>query len=410
MFPPHTPSLEELGQALRRNQVTTLWLTSALFQSMVEDHMEALSGVKQLLAGGDVLSVPHVKRVLTELPGCRLTNGYGPTENTTFTCCYQMTSLEQVGDSVSIGRPIANTQVYILDHNLNPVPIGVSGELYIGGEGLARGYFNNSELTAEKFLPNPFGPKPGARLYKTGDLARYLQDGNIEFLGRTDYQVKIRGFRIELGEIETVLAQHPAVQQAIVVAREDSPGQKQLVAYIVPNREQPSTATKLRSFLKTKLPDYMIPSAFVVLDALPLTSSGKVDRRALPALDQSRPDLKGAFVAPRTAVEQVLAGIWSQLLKLEQIGIHDNFFDLGGHSLLATQVISRVRGTLQVELPLRALFENPTVASLAVKVAEAQVQKDSRKKLEDVLDNLELLSDEEAERLIAQEVPKKSRS
>ncbi len=372
VFPPYIPSPEELGQALKRSQVTTLWLTSALFQVMVEDHVETLSDVKQLLAGGDVLSVSQVKRVLKELPGCRLINGYGPTENTTFTCCYQMTSPEQVDGSVSIGRPIVNTQVYILDHYLNPVPIGIAGELYIGGDGLARGYFNRPDLTAEKFVRNPYSDDPNSRLYKTGDLARYLPDGNIEFLGRLDHQVKIRGFRVEPGEIETVLGEHLAVRQAVVTAREDAPGERRLVAYVVSNQELAPTINELRSFLKQKLPHYMVPSAFVFLDALPLTPNGKVDRRALPAPDGTRPGLQEAFVAPRTSVEEVLASIWSKILAVEQVGIYDDFFELGGHSLLVAKLIAEIQRDLRVDLPVRALFESPTVAQLAARIKGTQ--------------------------------------
>jgi aspartate racemase len=372
VFPPYMPSLKELGQALKRYQITTLWLTSALFQLMVEDHIGTLSGVKQLLAGGDVLSVSQVKRVLKELPGCRLINGYGPTENTTFTCCYQMTSPEQVDDSVSIGRPIVNTQVYILDHYLNPVPIGVSGELCIGGDGLARGYFNNRELTAEKFIPHPFSNEAGARLYKTGDLVRYLPDGNIEFLGRLDHQVKIRGLRVEPGEVETMLGEHLAVRQAVVRAREDAPGEKRLVAYVVSSQKLSPTINELRSFLKQKLPHYMVPSAFVFLDALPLTPNGKVDRRALPAPDGTRPGLQKAFVAPRTPVEEVLASIWSKILAVEQVGIYDDFFELGGHSLLVAKLITQIQRDLRVDLPVRFLFEFPTVAQLAACIKATQ--------------------------------------
>jgi aspartate racemase len=375
VFPPHTPSLKELGQVIRQSHVTTLWLTSALFQLMVQDHIESLSGVKQLLAGGDVLSLPHVKRVLKKLPGCRLINAYGPTENTTFTCCYSMTFPEQVGDSVSIGTPIANTQVYILDSHLNPVPIGVSGELCIGGDGLARGYFNHPELAAEKFIPHPFSNEPGARLYKTGDLARYFPDGTIEFLGRMDHQVKIRGYRIELGEIETILEEHSRIGQAVVVGREETRGDKRLVGYVVPNGAPAPDTSELRSFVQRKLPDYMVPSAFVFLDALPLTPSGKVDRRALPALDQSRPELEIPFVAPRTPLEESMAKIWAELLKVEKVGVHDNFFALGGHSLLATQVISRVRDAFHAEVFLPSLFEKPTLAGFAEAVTEAQNQR-----------------------------------
>ncbi len=237
VMPPHTPSLQELGQAIEQYQVTTLWLAAGLFHLMVDSQLSSLKNVRQLLAGGDVLSVSHVKKALQELKGCILINGYGPTENTTFTCCYALTDPTQVGNSVPIGRPIANTKVYLLDEKLQPQPIGVPGELYIGGDGLARGYLNRPDLTNEKFIPNPFSNELGERLYKTGDKARYLPDGNIEFLGRIDNQVKIGGFRIELGEIEAVLTAHPALRQAVVLAREDAPGDKRLVAYVVPNSQ-----------------------------------------------------------------------------------------------------------------------------------------------------------------------------
>jgi aspartate racemase len=272
---PHTPSLEELGQVIQQYQITTLWLTAGLFHLMVDERLEDLKPLRQLLAGGDVLSVPHVQKFLQKIGDCKLINGYGPTENTTFTCCYPITEPDQLGNSVPIGRPITNTQVYLLDSHLQPVPIGVPGELYIGGDGLARGYLNRPDLTEEKFLQNPFSDEPGTRLYKTNDLARYLPNGNIEFLGRIDNQVKIRGFRIELGEIEAVLAQHPTVKEAVVTARKDISGNKSLVAYIVSHQEQASTIDELRRFLKQKLPDYMVPGAFVLLEALPLTPTAK---------------------------------------------------------------------------------------------------------------------------------------
>jgi NRPS condensation-like uncharacterized protein/acyl carrier protein len=288
-------------------------------------------------------------------------NLYGPSEDTT----YSTFALVKKGTSQSppIGRPIANTQAYILDPHLQLVPVGVPGELHLSGAGLARGYFNRPELTDEKFIPNPYNP--GTHLYKTGDLVRYLPDGNIEYLGRIDHQVKIRGFRIELGEIEACLSQHPEVREAVVIARENVLGSPRLVAYIVPRSEPTASVGELRSFLKTKLPEYMIPSAFVMLEALPLTPNGKVDRRSLPAPDTARPELEKPFVAPRTEVEERLAAIWSDVLGLEQIGVRDNFFELGGHSLLATQVVSRVREVFGMELPLRRLFESPTVAGLA---------------------------------------------
>ncbi|MBW4632891.1 MAG: amino acid adenylation domain-containing protein [Iphinoe sp. HA4291-MV1] len=345
----------------------------------------------------------------------RFFNGYGPTESTVCATTALCTDAKGVPP---IGRPIANTQVYILDRHLQPVPIGVPGELYIGGAGLARGYLNRPELTLEKFIPNPFenskspyaqsagsanaqacpmgkigvssGDAQGTEgtsaptslkiqnskvslLYKTGDLVRYLADGNIEFLGRIDQQVKIRGFRIELGEIEALLSQHPSVQEAVAIAREDQPGNKRLVAYIVSNLNPPSTS-ELHGLLKQKLPDYMVPSAFVMLSSLPLTPNGKIDRKALPAPNIEL-SLKDNFVAPRNPTEEVLANLWTELLGVK-VGIHDNFFELGGHSLLATQVISRLREAFSVELPIRCLFELPTVIELA-KVIQQMKDKDS---------------------------------
>ncbi|HLF24969.1 MAG TPA: amino acid adenylation domain-containing protein [Anaerolineae bacterium] len=371
VFPAGTPSLEELGAELRRREITTLWLTAGLFHQMVDYRLADLGRVRQLLAGGDVLSAAHVLKVLRELPNVQLINGYGPTENTTFTCCYRLERVEQVGHTVSIGRPIANTCVYVLDGFGQPAPVGVVGELYIGGAGLARGYLGRPELTAERFVPDPFGGEAGARLYRTGDRARYRPDGNIEFLGRLDHQVKIRGYRIELGEIEAALNQHPAVREAVVVAREDQPGNRRLVAYLVPNAVGHEIGD-LRRFLHDKLPEYMLPSAFAVLEALPLMPNGKVDRRALPAPEQTRPGLADTYAAPRTPVEGILAGIWAEVLGLKQVGIHDNFFELGGHSLLATQIVSRVRSACQVELPLRTIFEVSTIASLAERLDAAQ--------------------------------------
>ena len=369
LFPGKVPDAKELGVVLKKHQVTTLWLTAALFNTVINEEPQALSEVKQLLIGGEALTVQHVKKGLAELPNTEIINGYGPTENTTFTCCYRIPrQLDDNLSSIPIGKPIGNTEVHILDSHLNPVPIGVPGELHIGGDGLARGYLNRPELTAEKFIANPFSNEPEARLYKTGDLARYMADGSIEFLGRIDSQVKIRGYRIELGEIESVLAQYPAIQQALVLAREDSPGDKRLVAYVVAAAGCVPSVDTLRSFLQQKLPDYMVPSAFVFLDSLPLTPNGKLDRKALPVPDQSRPALEDAFAAPRTPVEEILANIWSEVLKLDKVGIHDNFFHLGGHSLLATQVVSRIHGRFGFDLPLREVFAAPTIAALALKI------------------------------------------
>ena len=365
VLPPGTPSLQELGEVIRKRGVSTLWLTAGLFRQVVENHPETLRGVGQLLAGGDVLSVPHVEKALEVLGGNRLINGYGPTENTTFTCCHPVTASGGQSPSVPIGRPIANTQVYVLDSKQQLVPVGVPGELYAGGHGLARGYLNRPDLTAEKFVPNPFGSQPGARLYKTGDVVRYLPDGNIEFLGRRDQQLKIRGFRIEPGEVEAALARHTAVREAVVTACKDEADDEYLVAYVVAEAEAVVEHGALRDFLREKLPEYMVPSAFVMMDTLPLTANGKLDRQALPAPNRSQPDGGGIFIGPRTLSENLIAEIWSAVLNLERVGVHDNFFALGGHSLKATRVVSRVREVFRVELPVRALFDSPTVACLS---------------------------------------------
>ncbi len=276
-------------------------------------------------------------------------------------------------NSVLIGRPIANTKAYILDQNLQPVPIGVKGELHLCGVRLARGYLNRPELTAEKFIDNPFAHSPFNRLYKTGDLARYLPDGNIECFGRIDNQVKIRGFRIELGEIEAVLNQNIDVQTSCVIIREDTPGDKYLVAYIVAHYERIPMISELRQFLSSKLPLYMVPQAFVFLESLPLTTNRKVDRRALPAPDKIG-NRRDQYVAPRNGIEEMLVQIWTEILKIEQVGIYDNFFEIGGHSLLATQLVSRIRSLFKIELPLRSLFGAATVAELAHLIGQLQQQ------------------------------------
>jgi amino acid adenylation domain-containing protein len=377
--PPGTLGLEEIGRVVREQEVTTLWLTAGLFHQMVDRGLDDLRGVRQLLAGGDVLSVAHVERVRRELPHCRLVNGYGPTESTTFASCHHVAGGELSG-SVPIGRPIANTRTYVLDGRLEPVPVGLPGELYLGGPGLARGYLGRPGLTADRFTPDPFGPELGGelggRLYRTGDRVRWRADGLLDFLGRTDDQVKLRGHRVELGEVEAALREHPAVRAAVVTAREDIPGEKQLVAYLVPTGSVPGVS-ELRNFLHQRLPDFMVPSAFVTLAELPLSPNGKVDRRALPAPNEARPGPEEAFVAPRNPVEELLATIWATLLRIERVGVYDNFFELGGHSLLATQVISRILTTLGVEVPLRTIFEAPTVAALATRVASAQVSEPS---------------------------------
>ncbi|SFJ64597.1 non-ribosomal peptide synthetase [Thermoflavimicrobium dichotomicum] len=361
VMPPHQPSLEEIAEALQKYQVTTLWLTSGLFNLMADHHVEALKGLRQLLVGGDVVSVPHVRKVLA-LGGVQIINGYGPTENTTFTCCYSIPADWSGGSSVPIGRPISNTEVYVLDRYGQPVPIGIPGELFVGGDGLARGYHRRPELTAERFVAHPFRDDPEARLYKTGDLVRYLPDGNLEFLGRLDHQVKVRGFRIELGEIEAVLNQHPAVKEAVVIVREDVPGDKRLVAYLVCEQGLDQSGD-WRAYAKERLPEYMVPSAFVVMDSLPLNPNGKVDRKALPAPDLSLQSEESAQAS--TPIEEIVAGIWHEVLRVPQVAVRQNFFELGGNSLLATQVIARLNQAFAIDLPLRVLFEKPTVRELS---------------------------------------------
>ncbi|MFH2064712.1 MAG: amino acid adenylation domain-containing protein [Pseudomonadota bacterium] len=365
LFPGKIAALHELGNMITRHSVTTVWLTAGLFHEMVAHHLEGLRTVKQLLAGGDVLSPHHVGTALTALKGCRLINGYGPTENTTFTCCHVMTAGDQIGQNVSIGRPISNTQVYMLDDHLQPVPIGVVGELYIGGDGLARGYFNRPELTAAKFISNPFSSDPGSPLYKTGDLARYNLDGTIEFLGRKDRQIKIRGYRIEPGEIEAVLETHPEVKAAAVKVWEQNPDNKRLLSYLVAATAKVPAIDSLRGFLQEKIPDYMMPSAFIWLDSLPLMPSGKVDREALPAPAPDQLAEKESFVAPRDALEIQIAKYWEKVLASGPIGIKDNFFDLGGHSLLVMQVLSLINKLTGKDIPVATFFKSPTVEQLS---------------------------------------------
>ncbi|MDO8544834.1 MAG: amino acid adenylation domain-containing protein [Opitutaceae bacterium] len=363
--PPGPASLAELGELIERSGVTTLWLTAGLFHQMVEEQLDRLQNVRQLLAGGDVLSPVHVTRALEQMPRTELINGYGPTENTTFTCCHRVTAPPLPGRSVPIGRPIANTQVYILDREMQPVPMGVPGELFAGGDGLARGYLNLAELTQEKFVPHPFSRDPSARLYRTGDLVRWLPDGSIEFLGRIDRQVKIRGFRVEPGEIEAVLTSHPSVRECAVVVRDDPSGAKCLVAYIVPKHFPAPAPDTLRAFLEEKIPEYLMPSVFAAVDVMPLNANGKVDVAALPSFDGSRPELQGKYIGPRDEVEANLTEIWENVLGVKPIGVHDRFFDLGGHSLLAVRVVAQVEKWFGKKLPVAAIFQHRTIEQLA---------------------------------------------
>jgi amino acid adenylation domain-containing protein len=324
--------------------------------------LEALpASVRTVSLAGEPLKRPLADRVYGGLDVERVLNLYGPSEDTTYSTFARVP--RDTPQAPTIGRPIAGTEAYVLDGRLGPAPAGVTGELYLGGQGLARGYLGRPDLTAERFVPDPFGVL-GAWLYHTGDLARWRVDGELEFLGRRDSQVKVRGFRIELGEIEECLGRHPGVREAAVVAREEG-DETRLLAYVVAGVEPAPAAGELRAFLRASLPEHMVPSTFVPLDALPLTPNGKVDRRALPAPGVAGVD-RQAYVAPRTVTEELLAGIWAEVLKVERVGACDNFFDLGGHSLLAAQVVSRIRQAAELDLPLRALFQNPTVEGLAV--------------------------------------------
>ncbi|MEH2121095.1 amino acid adenylation domain-containing protein [Nostoc sp.] len=367
-----------LVNLITQQQITTIHFVPSMLQVFLEaENLETCKCLKRVMASGEALPTQLEKRFFNHLDA-ELHNLYGPTEagvDVTYWACVHQNSTQENStieqNIVPIGHPIANIQIYLLDEHLNPVPVSVRGEVYIGGVGVGRGYLNRPELTAEKFIPNPFSEKPGTRLYKTGDKARYLPNGEIEYIGRIDHQVKVRGFRIELSEIEAHLSRHPAVQETVVIVREDSGDSQRLVAYVVPQKEQTLTVTELRYFLESKLPNYMVPAAFMVLEALPLTPNGKVDRKALPAPNARQLLSESDLTAPCTAIEEILAGIWAQILGLEEVGIHDNFFTLGGHSLLATQVISQVRKVFQQELSLRRLFEQPTIAGLAKDIEKA---------------------------------------
>jgi amino acid adenylation domain-containing protein len=343
--------------------VTLGFLTTPLAEMVLGEEWPEGLALRALFTGGD-----RLRRRPRQGQNARLVNGYGPTENTVYTTT---AVVGEAGGLPPIGRPLSNVQVYVLDKGMNPVPVGVGGELFIGGDSLGRGYLDRPELTAERFIPNPFSGKPGARLYRTGDVVRWSMAGELEFLGRADRQVKVRGFRIELGEVEVVLAQHPAVREAVVVAREDTPGVKRLVAYVAAHAGHTVQEGELRTFVSAKLPEYMVPVAFVVMAALPLTSNGKVDHRALPPPGENRVEVE-SYVAPRNQNEELLAGLWAELLGVGKVGIHDNFFDLGGHSLLSVKLLSRVRAVFDVEISILDIFEQPTVAQLMEKIAASR--------------------------------------
>jgi amino acid adenylation domain-containing protein len=391
---------KELAALLQRSQATMMQATPATWKLLLSTGWRGRQKLK-VLCGGEALPARLAEELRAVVDG-PIYNMYGPTETTIWSAIHEVNADDGTLPVVSLGRPIANTQLYLLDASLEPVPIGVHGELYIGGDGVARGYWRRAELTAERFVPNAFSRRAGERMYRTGDLARYLGNGELEYIGRSDHQVKIRGFRIELGEIEAALSEQAIVRDAVVLAREDTPGDKRIVAYVVLNQECAALADELRRLIKDQLPSLMIPAAFVFLDALPLTPNGKIDRKALPAPDRVRPEIEAVFVAPRTPIEEMMAATWSQVLQLEKIGIYDNFFSIGGHSLLAAQVLNRVQQTFNVELPLSIFFETPTVSALAAQIARIQMQEADDVTLRAALAELSQLSAEEISNLKSQ--------
>ncbi|MCW2985404.1 MAG: sypC, partial [Conexibacter sp.] len=368
-------------EALARYEITTLWVTVGLFNQYADLLAAAWGRLRYLLVGGDALDPQVIARVMARAARPKqLLNGYGPTETTTFATTHAIGAPMEETRSIPIGKPIGNTRVYVLDAHQQLVPVGVTGEVYIGGAGVARGYLNRPALTAERFVPDPFSKAWGRRLYRTGDLARWRPEGTLEFLGRNDDQVKVRGYRVELGEIEAVLAAHPAVESVAVVAREETPGDPRLVAYVVaearPSNEAAATPETLRAFLAERLPAYMVPAAFVRLDALPLTANGKVDRKVLPAPDSTHLAVEAVFVEPRSDLERMVARIWCDLLNVSVVGVHDNFFELGGNSLLVVRAAARLQEVLKRPVRVVDLFQYPSVSALASQLSGVSTDAD----------------------------------
>jgi len=363
------PSLDEIAQAIDRHQVTTLWLTAGLFHLMVDHRLDGLKPLRQLLAGGDVLSPTHVRKVLTALPQCRLINGYGPTENTTFSCCYTIPAEPLPEGPIPIGKAILHTEIHILDEAQRPVAEGVAGELYVGGTGLADGYLNRPELTAQKFVADPFSSVPGARLYRTGDQVRRRADGNLEFLGRADRQVKINGKRVELDALEACLRRNALVADAAAVSFIGADEQRHIAAFVTLAQARTATSAGLRGCLRQELPDYMMPAVLEVMDALPLGPTGKVDRSRLPVSPAAgagaAPD---SAPAPSTDIEGVLLRLWRQVLGRDRVDMADGFFDLGGNSMQLIKVHALLQSALGRTVPLMDLFEFPTIGALAARL------------------------------------------
>jgi amino acid adenylation domain-containing protein len=401
---------QEIGQlwkALNEQGVERIYIPAVALQQLAEGYCrqpEIKPPLRRVIAGSEQLHITQaIGRMFREARHTRLSNEYGPSETHVVTALEMEQEVEKWEPRPCIGRPIWNTQIYIVDKRMEPVAIGVPGELYIGGEGVARGYWQRPELTAERFVPDPYSVSAGTRLYRTGDVARYKEDGKIEFLGRKDHQIKIRGYRVELGEIESELAQHPKVKEVVVTVCDRAEIGKMLVAYLVVEKDSPVNTSELRSYLGERVPGYMLPSSYVMLEEMPLNSNGKVDRGKLPEPEQSRPELEQKYEGPETATQRVMAKIWEEVLGIEQVGIKDNFFELGGHSLLATQVVSRLKDAFQVEIALRSLFESPTVEGLVEKMVQLEQQTGDFEEIAHILLELEHLSEDEARIMLVQE-------
>jgi acyl carrier protein len=378
-----------LSQVPAAHQVTLInTVPSAIDELLQLSYLPASAYVVNL--AGEPLQKKLVQQLYERKTVKQVFNLYGPTEDTTYSTWGLMHRDDH--ESPTVGRPISNTRSYVLDRRGRPLPIGIPGELHLGGMGLARGYLGRPDLTAEKFIPDPFSVEPGARMYRTGDLARFLPDGRIDFLGRMDHQVKIRGYRIEPGEIEAALNEYPSVKTCVVIARADADDDRRLVAYIVARDGEKPGQLELRSFLRTRLLEQMVPSAFVLLDEMPLTPNGKINRRALPAPDVSRPEIEQRYVAPRNNIEAALVELWQEVLDINQIGVSDNFFDLGGHSLKATSLLSKVRRIFRTELPLSVVFQATTVESLACALVEHEAKPGQTAKIAHVLQRIKSIS------------------
>jgi len=409
---------KEFAAQISKEEISALLISSAIFNYLAREAPLAFGSVKRLLLSGETADPVQVAEVLGRSQLRSILNVYGPTEYAIFSTWRIVEPSLARAARIPIRQPVANTHIHILGANLEPAPVGVPGLLYIGGDGIGRGYHQQPEPTAEAFVPDPFSRAPGARLYKTGDRGCRLSDGSLEYLGRVDRQVKIRGFNVELGEIEGVLGNHPSVREAVVVARDGEFGDQWLVAYLVAPTEAVPTPSDLRRFVRQRLPDYMLPAAFIFVAEIPRLPDGQVDEHALPTPETARPELEAAFAPPRNHVEEALARIWSQVFGLERVGIHDNFFHLGGHSLLATQVIARASDAFQMDLPLRRIFEAPTIASFAEVIMQQQaayqgsaaiaISRVNRGDEEQLLAQLDQLSDEEVNALLTRAVAEES--